>query len=342
MNVINCSENTDPSWRWLDGRLPPHLNVSFQHVDTQPRNLVEARIQRPYVARYRAAAQAAHLASKRDADVLVTHLPRMTAWTELFCRVRGRRAVHLAFSFNFTELPEGRLLQVMRRTLPSVDRFVVFSSMERSLYAETFGLDPQRIDMIHWGVRPPEVPEDEPPMIDGEYVCAVGGEGRDYGILMEAMRRLPHLRAVVVARPHNLHGLDVPPNVTVKTNIPFAQANNIVRYSRFMILPLLHAQVPCGHVTLVNAMYFARALVISNSVGIADYVQEGETGLAVPAGDADALTDRIQSLWDDPALAERMGANGRAFAERHCTEQSTIDYFSRCLQELGASSRAAA
>ncbi|HUG23773.1 glycosyltransferase family 4 protein [Piscinibacter sp.] len=323
--ILNCSQNTNPAWRWLEGKVA----ADFEYVDMQPRNWLEARLRKPYLARYRAAAEAAR--KSRSADLLVTHSPAMTTWTEAFRRAPG--VPHLAFSFNFTKLPTGAMLKLMRSVLPRVDRFVVFSTMERRLYAETFGIDPNRIDVVYWGVRPPEV-GDNPPIVEGDYLCAVGGEGRDYRLLVDALRRLPHIPAVVVARPHNLAGLDVPGNVTVRTNIPRSEVHGIISRSRFMVLPLLHTKVPCGHVTIVSAMYLSKAIITSASDGITDYVFEGKTGLMVPPGDVTALAERIRELWEDPARSERLGAAGQAFAHRHCSEAATIDYVNRYLGSI--------
>jgi glycosyltransferase involved in cell wall biosynthesis len=41
-------------------------------------------------------------------------------------------------------------------------------------------------------------------------------------------------------------------------------------------------------------------------------VQDGEDGFLVPAGDVDALAERLARLASDPELRERMGAAGRA------------------------------
>jgi len=332
MHILNCSQNANPDWRWLEGKLPADVPTRFTHIDTRARNLLELRLRRPHLARYRAAAQAGALARRGEVDLLVTHGPLMSAWTEFFCA--GRRKVpHLAFSFNFTRLPKGPLLAMMKVVLPRIDRFVTFSTMERDLYANTFGIDPSRIDVMLWGVAPPSLPPTNPPF-EGDYLCAVGGEGRDYATFMDAMRRLPHRRAVVVARPHNVTGLDVPANVTLRTNIALERVHELVRDSRFMVLPLLHAEVPCGHVTIVDAMYMSKAVIATASRGVADYLRHGENALLVPPADPGALAACIDRLGADDALAQRLGSTGHDFALSHCSERSTVDYVAAYLRSL--------
>ena len=104
--------------------------------------------------------------------------------------------------------------------LSNVDQLVVFSRLERSLYAKAFDLPEAHFQMIHWGVNPPNVDSPEDPLEQGEYVCAIGGNARDYGTLLEAARLTPHIRFVCVVRPNSLRGLDIPSNVTVHTNLP--------------------------------------------------------------------------------------------------------------------------
>lgn len=65
----------------------------------------------------------------------------------------------------------------------------------------------------------------------------------------------------------------------------------------------------------VEAMATGRPVVASQTGGLQDIVHHGETGLLVPPGDAEALAEALATLLDDPALAARMGAAGRAVVE---------------------------
>jgi glycosyltransferase involved in cell wall biosynthesis len=45
--------------------------------------------------------------------------------------------------------------------------------------------------------------------------------------------------------------------------------------------------------------------------GHTDMIVDGETGLLVPSGDVDALTEALRTLLDDSELRERMGSAAR-------------------------------
>ena len=58
---------------------------------------------------------------------------------------------------------------------------------------------------------------------------------------------------------------------------------------------------------IVESFARGRAVVASRVGGIADLVEDGENGLLVDSGDAEALAGALVRVLSDPALAERLG-----------------------------------
>jgi glycosyltransferase involved in cell wall biosynthesis len=332
--MICCADFADPAWRWIEGPLSD-TGIRFEFVRAVPRNIIERRVSSLNLARLRASFEAVRLAREKKAHAIVTHGPALAAWCALFARFFRLKIPIVAHSFNFTELPNAVKRSALGWMLSNVDRFVVFSRLERSLYAKAFDLPRDHFDVIHWGVSPPDVSSPEAPMEPGDYVCAIGGNARDYGTLLEAARLTPHIRYVCVVRPNNLRGLDVPSNVKVHTNLPSGQAMNILVYSRFMVLPLLHSKVPCGHVTIVAAMHLGKALILTDSEGVRDYVQDGHNAITISPRSATALAEATERLWESPLLCKRIGENGLRFARRECTEGQVVQHFRGWLAEAG-------
>jgi glycosyltransferase involved in cell wall biosynthesis len=332
VRIVNVS-GLDPQWNWLAKNFGARPELAWTHVSTQSAR-VPAWLPRRHTWQRLASAWTARRLLPPSDSLLVSHGPRMTMYAGLANRARPRRSPHLAYSFNYTDLPTGALHRVHRIAFRTVDRFVVFSTMERSLYAEYFDIDPQRIDMIHWAVQPPRLAPGEAPLVAGDYICAVGSQARDYRVLVEAMKRLPQVKLVIVATPASMAGLALPDNVEVRMQIPLKEATNIVAHSRFTVLPLRGSQVPCGHVTLVNAMHLGKAVIVTDSIGVADYVQDDVNGLLVPPHDAVQLAERIRQLVEAPALRERLAESGHRFASSHCVEDNVVAYFARVVGEL--------
>lgn len=331
--IVNCARGGRGN-----GFFQPHLGdaLRWAFVDADPQSAVERWVKKPNLARLRAGWQTAGIARRQGAQLVVSHDPRVS-FSCAYCLEKKRYPVrHLAFAFNFPALPRpGWNRRQMTRCFASIDRFLVYSTMEKQLYHEAFDLPLDRIDFLHWGVNPPAVEQPQVPLEQGDYICALGGNGRDYRTLVEAVRKLPDVRLVLVARPHNLVGLDLPANVKLYVDIPFGRAMNLLKFSQFMVLPLAGSEVPCGHVTLVNAMHLGKAFVISNSTGVRDYVQQGVNALACEAHCVDGLVAAIEQLRRDRELCKRLGASGMAFAAAYCSEASTLAYFRHYLEGCG-------
>ena len=76
--------------------------------------------------------------------------------------------------------------------------------------------------------------------------------------------------------------------------------------------------------------------VIASAVGgILELIEDGRTGLLVPAGDPGALADRLCRLMADPALGKRLAAAAYADVERRYSFDRMVDAFeSLYLSEL--------
>ena len=308
--IVCTTLNSSPSWRWF---APRFGKARWEFFGGKPRNWLERTIKRPALAQWRACWESIQTARREHAALVISHDARVTFRCAQSARLQGLRIPHVAWGFNFTTLPRGAYRRLMASTFTQVDRFITYSTMERSLYADYFGIDPARIEVLLWGVGQPLVEPADTPLEPGDYICAVGGNARDYRALFAAMAQVPEIPLVAVLRPENVAGLEVPPNVRLHFNLPIGRTNNILAFSRFMVLPLAGSQVPCGHVTLVAAMHLKKAMIISNSQGVSDYVQDGVNSLLVPVGDATALASRIRELWNDPGRSAhgRRGASVR-------------------------------
>jgi glycosyltransferase involved in cell wall biosynthesis len=76
------------------------------------------------------------------------------------------------------------------------------------------------------------------------------------------------------------------------------------------------------------------AVIASDTGGLAEFVRPGETGLLVPPQDSEALAVALLSLLESRELAASLGAQGRAFALRHLTEDVFVDRFTGIYETL--------
>ena len=104
-----------------------------------------------------------------------------------------------------------------------------------------------------------------------------------------------------------------------------------------VVLPLHPSTHAGGITTLLEAMSSGRAVVVSNSPGLGDYLQDGKTCYVVPPGDPVALRKAIERLLADHVLRKTLGANARRFVVENCSPQAEAIRFTKALGRLGVS-----
>ncbi|MCX7854135.1 MAG: glycosyltransferase, partial [Caldilineales bacterium] len=91
-------------------------------------------------------------------------------------------------------------------------------------------------------------------------------------------------------------------------------------YASADMFVLTGANETFGNVVL-EAMASGLPVVVPSTGGQLDHVRHGVNGLIYDAEDTDALIARVACLVNDPPLARRLGAAGRAYAETQRWEQ---------------------
>jgi glycosyltransferase involved in cell wall biosynthesis len=73
------------------------------------------------------------------------------------------------------------------------------------------------------------------------------------------------------------------------------------------VLPALFE--PCANV-VTEAMAYRLPCIVTNAGGIAELVQDGESGYVIPPRRPDILAERLLDLLGDPEKRRRMGEQG--------------------------------
>jgi glycosyltransferase involved in cell wall biosynthesis len=317
--VVVCCTPFEADWRWVIEDQAAR-DVRWKYFSDKPGHFWQRYLQKPNLNTPIACFRCVSYAARHKAQLLITFDARLSFWCCFISRVFGIKLNHLAFSFNFPALPGGPKKKLFQFAFQKLTKLFVHSSVERKLYSEYFAIPEERIQVRLCTMNVPPVSPD-PPALDTPYVSAIGGNARDYQTLLEASRLLPDVPMVWVVRPENVSKLDLPPHVHILTNVPYPKAMNVLKHSGLTVVPLRDSQVPCGHITFVSAMLLEKAIVVTGSSGISDYVKDGWNGLLCRPQDAQDLAAKIRTLWNDSEKRDQLGANGFKFAKEHCCER---------------------
>ena len=297
--------------QWLGQFVPPGRH-QFQSVP--PAYLHDrsrkATSGKQWLDYFRQARQAKKIASQcLEPAGLITNFPQLPLALGGLQRLARRRTPILAWSFNIGTLPEGFKRVASKAALSGINKFVVHSTAEIGACSEWLGLPKERFDFVplQRPVAKLAISED----LDSPFILSMGSAGRDYALLFQALEDLPY-RTIVVAGKHALEGLKVPANVEIRRGLSLDECHALLQRARFSVTPIANTRTASGQVTLIDAMNYAKAQVVTRCPGSVDYVDHRKQALLIEPGDVDALKESLRELWEHDAFRKRLAENGRA------------------------------
>jgi glycosyltransferase involved in cell wall biosynthesis len=247
---------------------------------------------------------------------VITVFPQLAAMVALRKRTTRFDGPIVASFFDTTVVP-GFRQRVHTASFRPIDHFIVHSTPQVAYYSTCFKIPIDRFSFVPLQVDYVNVP-DEPLEEASPFVFATGSGCRDYKTFFSAMKRLGY-PTKVVAGPRILAGLEVPSNVEI-LNMPRSEIRHMMRRATVNVVPLTNEGIAAGVVTFAETLRVGRCMVVTNRSETHDYVADGATGLLYREGDADDLAAKIEAIWMQPVLRDRLNHAACDFAHQHCTD----------------------
>jgi glycosyltransferase involved in cell wall biosynthesis len=212
-------------------------------------------------------------------------------------------------------------------------RFVFVSEDARRVFGYQVSL--QRSTVLYDGIQPPDVVPGEREVARAEFGIApsqrvIGmvarvAEQKDYPTLVRAastvVKRHPEARFMIVGQHSGVptyadHYALVRRMIDERglgAHFIFTDhRDDVTRLISAMDLCVLSTHQEGLPLVILEAMAQEKPFVATRVGGIPEVVRDGDTGLLVPHGDADALATALLSLLDDPSLAARLAERAKA------------------------------
>lgn len=220
--------------------------------------------------------------------------------------------------------------------------FCVSSTDELAAFPKTWGIDPQRIRLVHWYHGLDDDQMREPATHTGP-IFSGGRSMRDYRALLECAPLLP--QQVLIAAPSSRlpAGDALPGNVRAEelTHEGFTAA---MREASVVVVPLMDApDRSAGQSTYLTAMAMGKLVIATDTIGVRDHIDHLQTGLLVAPNDPGALHAAI--MWAlDPAnseAVEEIRAAARVAARTRFSPDAHITAVLGIVDEVGQRTAAA-
>lgn len=142
-------------------------------------------------------------------------------------------------------------------------------------------------------------------------VLAVGQDGgRDYGTLLDAVRGLP-LQLVVVAKPENLAGLDIPSNVEFLGRVSHHEYRHLLRRARLAAVPTHDLAYPTGQSVALESAAAGTPLVVTSTAAMREYFTDGREAVMPAPGAVAAWRDGLMDLLHDDGSRTALAVSAR-------------------------------
>lgn len=130
--------------------------------------------------------------------------------------------------------------------------------------------------------------------------------------------------------------------VEFRTDVPDDELVELYRNALCLVLPSVYRSAWGGETdvpellgqTLLEAMACGTPGICTDVASMPEIVSDGENGYIVPPNDPAALAERIESLRNDRALVEEMGARARRDVERRFSWDAVVDRCFAAYREL--------
>lgn len=250
----------------------------------------------------------------RDVDVVLAYDERTGVPAAL--RPRGRPVVTGVGWLTTPAAEPPRLAALARRALPRAARVFTQCSAQLPLLVDHWGVTPERARFVPVGIDTDFYAAADPAAADPLRVFSAGEDRfRDHDLLIGAVRELRTTRpGVRLELATGLTTTFTPDLGTLHTARLDGRIRPLYAAAGVVVVALHPTVTGSGLTVVLEAMASGRAVVVTDNPGLRDYVDDGKTGVLVPAGDGRALAAAIAALVDDPARARAMGARGAKVA----------------------------
>jgi glycosyltransferase involved in cell wall biosynthesis len=248
-----------------------------------------------------------------------------------------------AFAGYFQSARSRAAFRTIERSLaPLTDREICVCEAEARLAATICA--ERKIRVVHNGIEPPATVEADPELLAlrerGPLIGVVSGlrPGKGIETLIEAMPGLlaRHPDATVAlagggVERERLEALAASLQVdrSLKMLGEVADPYRVLAASDLFSFPSWAESFPYS---ILEAMAVGLPIVATDVGGVGEAIEDGETGLLVPARDPARLADAMARMIDDPGLASRLGAAaGKRLRDRFTLQrmvQKTLSVYS--------------
>jgi len=299
---------------WFFRHFPTNIKVDVDVIDYSALPFMH-KLESKYIKFYTIQAIKA-LINSRHYDLVISHGAQSAVAFAFLRTLMGKKMPpHLVIDagcFNGAR-DDPRELMLIKMAARSLSGIIYHARIQYDYYARHMSSLLNRTVFIPFGVDSdyffPQASE------TGDYILSFGYLKRDYSTLINAWRRLDikSLKLHIVGMNKiGAYGIsDLPKNIKCTPRVPISTLKNLIASARFVVIPLPYFRYSYGQMSILQSMSMGKAVIVTRTPGVIDYVIDNENGFFVNPYDINDLSETIAKLLKNPQLSSSVGHNAR-------------------------------
>ncbi|MHC1721408.1 MAG: glycosyltransferase family 4 protein [Clostridiaceae bacterium] len=239
-----------------------------------------------------------------------------------YCRFFRVDKVNTLLIKNFTYKPKKGIIgafyfRFMNYVVKSdyIDVFVCSSQTFCDYCSRTFNEAPERFVFLPFGINDFSKLFDTDEPAGDDYILSLGRSNRDWDFLIDSLAETRYPVRIVC---DELHRVSLPSNIKIYNNVWEKESYSFIRNCKCMVIPIKDGSIGSGETVLLQAMSFAKPIIITKPSCLADdYVSDGVTGLVINKNKTELL-EAVNKIFYDADLCRTLSANARQlFLDKH-------------------------
>jgi|WetSurMetagenome_2_1015567.scaffolds.fasta_scaffold01170_14 glycosyltransferase involved in cell wall biosynthesis len=211
----------------------------------------------------------------------------------------------------------GLQLRLITKACEGIDALIYHSSAQKQYYSTIIPSLAGKTHYVPLGILQEEKTLPWSESNTHNYIVALGSPSkvrrkiRDWSTVIVASNNLPTTLRIKVYGKDSFGNEDCAGEIPSKSMELFGYTpkeilSPIIERSLFALLPLWETGHSQGQLSLLYLMSLGKAVLVGKTIGIEDYIIDGETGLFYEPGNANDLIDKILFLYEHPEVNDQI------------------------------------
>lgn len=191
---------------------------------------------------------------------------------------------------------------IIRLADPAIQRYAVHSLGEEKIFPRLWSVSPNKVRACIYNYTFTDEEINAGEITSNGYIFSGGNPARNYELLLETARQLPHRRFVIATRVLNGHE-NIPANAQI-VQVSHTEFIRLMRESDMVITPLVSGSTrSAGQQTYLNAMRMGKVSIVNGKdvLGVADYIQNKVNGI-ITDGTSQGFIEAVEWVYDPANL----------------------------------------